>query len=343
MVEGVIPLNRTESVVQVVTKLYSTLTMEDMAMITILQFLFAIIADWYTLVLTLVIILFFFPVVILILFYAVAVFLYAYKSRRRGQYKEGGCWSTHFWNSARLSVCTFINLLAKYWHAHDVVGLENVPDRGPALIVMYHGTLPLDAYYILAKLQLSKKRRLKIVVDHFLFKLPGLKCLLDVFGCFTGPSSECVKTLKKGHLLAIYPGGVREAIFANDQYSLEWNKRIGFAKVAMAAKVPVIPVFTSNCRECFKVVQTGKGLLRWIYEKTKIPLVLYYGGFPVKMRTTFGPRIDYDPNRTPEELAEMTQASLTKIIQENQRLPGSVIGGLKDRWMLQHDLIEKVK
>ena len=57
--------------------------------------------------------------------------------------------------------------------AHEVIGLENVPDRGPALLVMYHGTLPLDVYYLLAKLQLSKRRRLKIIVDHFLFKLPG--------------------------------------------------------------------------------------------------------------------------------------------------------------------------
>ena len=100
----------------VFTKLYANFTMEDMAMITILQFLLAITGDWYTLVLTFVVFLFFFPVVYLILVYAVAVFLYAYKSRRRGQFKDKGSWSTHFWNSARLSVCTFINLLAKYWH-----------------------------------------------------------------------------------------------------------------------------------------------------------------------------------------------------------------------------------
>lgn len=307
--------------------------MEDMAMITLLQFLLTIVADWYTLVLTGVVFLFFFPAVILILFYAVAVFLYAYKRRWRGQYKEGGCWSTHFWNSARLSVCTFINLLGKYWHAHDVVGLENIPDKGPALLVLYHGTLPLDSYYLLAKLQLSKRRRLKIIVDHFLFKLPGLKCLLDVFGCFTGPATECIKTLKKGHLLAIFPGGVREAIFANDQYSIEWNNRTGFAKVALAAKVPVIPVFTSNCRECFKVVQTGKSFLRWIYEKTKLPLVLYYGGFPVKMRTYIGSRIEYDQDTTPFELATLCQSRIRDMVQKHQSLPGSVVGGLKDRWM----------
>jgi len=300
-------------------------------MITILQFLLAIVADWYTLVLTFVIILFFFPVVILILFYAVAVFLYAYKSRRRARYKEGGSWSSHFWNSARLSVCTFISLLAKYWHAHEVIGLENVPDRGPALLVMYHGTLPLDVYYLLAKLQLLKRRRLKIIVDHFLFKLPGLKCLLDVFGCFTGPATECVKTLKKGHLLAIFPGGVREAIFSSDQYSLEWNNRTGFAKVALAAKVPIIPVFTTNCRECFKVVQTGKSILRWIYEKTKLPLVLYYGGFPVKMKTVLGPKLEYDQSMSPEELSALCQSTLKRMIDEHQKLPGTVVGGLKDR------------
>ena len=93
-----------------------TETAEAMALITAIEFLVAIIADWYTLVLTGVIALFFIPVLVLILFYAVAVFLYAYKSRRRDRYKERGCWKEHFWNSARLSVCTFISLLGKYWH-----------------------------------------------------------------------------------------------------------------------------------------------------------------------------------------------------------------------------------
>ena len=67
-----------------------------------------------------------------------------------------------------------------------MIGLENVPNRGPALLCVYHGTLPLDIYYLLAKLQLNKKRRLKIIVDHFLFKLPGMfliKLLYTDFYC----------------------------------------------------------------------------------------------------------------------------------------------------------------
>jgi len=301
-------------------------------LIAFIEFLMTLIGDWYICVLTGVLVLFFIPAIVLILFYAVAVFLYAYKSRRKSSYKDSG-WADHFWNSARLSVCTFISLLAKYWHAHDVIGLENVPNRGPALLCIYHGTLPIDLYYLLARLQLEKKRRLKVIVDHFLFKLPGLKCLLDVFGCFTGPATECVRTLRKGHLLAICPGGVREAVFSSDKYELQWNSRIGFAKVALAAKVPIIPVFTQNCKESFKVVRTGQTFTRWLYEKTKIPIVLYYGGFPVKMRTFIGPKIDYDLNMSPEEVSQLVQNAITKMIAEHQSIPGSVIGGLKDRWM----------
>ena len=63
---------------------------EAMALIAFIEFLVAVVADWYTIVLTGVIILFFIPVIILILFYAVAVFLYAYKTRRREHYKEKG-------------------------------------------------------------------------------------------------------------------------------------------------------------------------------------------------------------------------------------------------------------
>lgn len=307
--------------------------METMAFITVLEFLLALIVDWYTLVLTGVLVLFFVPVVVVILFYAVAVFLYAYKSRRKDKYKEKGCWAEHFWNSARLSVCTFLNLMGKYWHAHEMIGLENIPSKGPALLCMYHGTIPLDVYYLLAKLLLYKKRRLKIIVDHFLFKLPGLKCVLDVFGCFTGPATECVRTLRKGHLLAIYPGGVREAIFSSDQYEIKWNNRTGFAKVALAARVPIIPVFTQNCRESFKIIHAGQGIRQWIYEKTRIPLVLYYGAFPVKLKTYIGPRIEYDASMSPQEVAKLCEDAIVKMIEDHQRIPGSVIGGLKDRWM----------
>lgn len=63
---------------------------------------------------------------------------------------------------------------------YEIIGLEKVPDQGPALLVYYHGALPIDMYYIIAKMLLYKKRSLKNVVATFLFRFPG-NLLLSVF------------------------------------------------------------------------------------------------------------------------------------------------------------------
>ena len=52
-----------------------------------------------------------------------------------------------------------------------------------------------------------------------------------------GPKEECVSALKKGHLIAIAPGGVREALFSDEMYTIIWGNRQGFAQVAIDAKV----------------------------------------------------------------------------------------------------------
>lgn len=46
---------------------------------------------------------------------------------------------------------------------------------------------------------------------------------------------------QNGELLALSPGGVREALFSDEYYKLVWNGRLGFAKVAQEAQVVRIP------------------------------------------------------------------------------------------------------
>ena len=62
--------------------------------------------------------------------------------------------------------------------------------------------------------------------------------------------------------------------------------------MAIAADVPVIPVFTENIREATLCLSgrmnVGRSLWEHIYETTKMPLVPMYGLFPVKLRTHLG-------------------------------------------------------
>jgi 1-acyl-sn-glycerol-3-phosphate acyltransferase len=60
-----------------------------------------------------------------------------------------------------------------YGAGYEVSGMENIPDDTPALIVYYHGAIPIDMYYFISKIVLCKDRLIHTVGDRFLFKLPG--------------------------------------------------------------------------------------------------------------------------------------------------------------------------
>ena len=93
-----------------------------------------------------------------------------------------------------------------------------------------------------------------------------------------------------GLILGVAPGGGLEAQCGTPTYKLLWKKRCGFAKVALEAGVPIIPVFTENCRESVVNFQTGMWFWRAFYDWTRIPITPMYGGFPVSMTTHIGKR-----------------------------------------------------
>lgn len=56
---------------------------------------------------------------------------------------------------------------------YEVIGLENIPDTGGALVVYYHGAIPIDLFYFLSHVFLNKNRLIYTVADKFLFRIPG--------------------------------------------------------------------------------------------------------------------------------------------------------------------------
>lgn len=64
-------------------------------------------------------------------------------------------------------------LTSSFTTGYEIYGLEKIPEEGPALIVYYHGAIPVDYYYFLARVIIQKGRTCHSVADHFLFKVPG--------------------------------------------------------------------------------------------------------------------------------------------------------------------------
>ncbi|KAM4687365.1 DGAT1/2-independent enzyme synthesizing storage lipids isoform 1-T3 [Discoglossus pictus] len=287
--------------------------------------------DYLLWVFTPIIIVFILPFLIVLFLYLSILFLLVYK--RKNELKEA--YSNSIWDGARKTLASLWDGHATIWHGYELYGVDKIPDEGPALIVYYHGALPVDYYYFVAKVILQKGRTCHTVGDHFVFKIPGFKPLLEVFNVIHGPKEECVKALRNGHLLAISPGGVREALFSDESYVIMWGKRTGFAQVAIDAKVPIIPMFTQNVREGFRSLG-GLRLFRTFYERFRIPLVPVYGGFPVKFRTYLGDPIPYDPHISADQLAEKTKCAVQSLIDKHQKIPGNIFRALLERFHRRH-------
>ncbi|XP_067137191.1 DGAT1/2-independent enzyme synthesizing storage lipids-like [Centruroides vittatus] len=283
---------------------------------------------WLMWLLIPVIVIFCLPFFTYFLLYITALLLEVY---RYWNLARGIKYNPKFWDKANFYFSNIWLAYGRFWHGYEVVGIDNIPSQGPALIIFYHGTIPVDWYFLFAAHVCIKKRLIQAVGDKFLFKIPGWRALLECAKVCPGSIESCSEVLKNGNLLAIAPGGVREAQFGDETYSLLWEKRKGFAQVAIEGKAPIIPVFTQNIREAFRPLGIGKSLFRKIYEKTRFPLVPIYGGFPVKLRTIIGNPIPYDKNVTAEELVCKTKCAIRELILHHQHLPGSIILALFER------------
>ncbi|XP_061380467.1 monoacylglycerol/Diacylglycerol O-acyltransferase isoform X1 [Danaus plexippus] len=282
---------------------------------------------WLSWFLTPVIVTFLLPAVIIVLIYVSSIIFHLYRLYRLrvvdGVHND---WR----HAARLAVCALWDAHGWLWHGYEIRGFENIPD-GPFLLIYYHGALPIDMYYFIARMLLFKRRHIHTVADRFMFKIPGWSSLLEGLCVIPGTVQTCAGVLRSGNSLAISPGGVYEAQFGDHYYKLNWKSRIGFAKVALEAKVPIVPMFTQNVREAFRTVGWLRGICLRIYAATRVPLAPVYGGFPVKLVTHVGTPIPYDASLTPETLQVKVASAIEDLVEEHQRVPGSILLALIER------------
>uniref|UniRef100_A0A8D2IVG7 Phospholipid/glycerol acyltransferase domain-containing protein n=1 Tax=Varanus komodoensis TaxID=61221 RepID=A0A8D2IVG7_VARKO len=112
--------------------------------------------------------------------------------------------------------------------------IENLPE-GPGLVIYYHGAIPLDYLFFIARLYVTQRKICCSVVDRFVFKIPGFRRLLEKL--FMNCTKEDCYSALKTYLLGVAPGGTREGLYSNSDYPIVWAKRIGFAQLAIDTKV----------------------------------------------------------------------------------------------------------
>jgi len=211
----------------------------------------------------------------------------------------------------------------EFYNKYQIRGLEHIPKAGGALMVFYHGLVPLDFWYFGLKLYLETGRHPAALVDRWLFKTPGLAWLTRSVGGVSANKDVATKLLKQGMLVGVSPGGTREAISGRkNNYRLVWGKRLGFANLALEAKVPIIPGFTENVEGLYRAPFAELPFFQKLYEKTRLPIVPIMGlgllPFPVRLTTWLGEPIVPKAGETAQELADRTRQAIEILIEKHQ-------------------------
>lgn len=126
-----------------------------------------------------------------------------------------------------------------------VDGLENLPSDGRFLLVGNHTSagwpeMVLTAYFVHRELGV----RVRGLANRGLADQRGLSAdVLAAVGAVVGNQENGAELMRNNETLLVFPGGGREMPkFKGEEYQLFWEKRNGFARLAIAHGYPIVPV-----------------------------------------------------------------------------------------------------
>jgi len=263
---------------------------------------------------------------------ALIVYCFSEMGKRRSRLSNNNKDYQKFYDIMGLDMAAvFLKYLIKLWHGIEFRGFQNIPSQGGALIVWFHGPLPTDYLALVAEVQYQYGKNVKSIMDRSLKEnVPYSNFFIEKLGCLCEGREYCVNLLKEGNLVGVSPGGSRECLFGED-YSVSWGRRVGFAQVAIDAKVPIIPVFTENIREAYSTMSSMQFVWRYIYEATKSTFFPLWGGYPIKLITHIGSPIYPAEQDTAELLRDKAKRAIEDLMDEHQKTP-SVTRSLLQRF-----------
>lgn len=216
------------------------------------------------------------------------------------------------------------------WASPRFYGLENIPAEGPVLIVANHNLLGgIDAPLLMPAILRARGRLVRGLAEHVLM-VPGVRHLLHRFGAVRGTRNNCLALLEQGEAVVVFPGGGREAIRRKgEKYVLKWEGRTGFARMAIQAGVPIVPLAMIGVDDAFDIVFDGQHPvmrpLRWtcsllgINPELNPPMVKGIGPTPLPRPERFyysaGAPIDPTPWLEAEDL-DAAAADLRDVVRK---------------------------
>lgn len=159
-----------------------------------------------------------------------------------------------------------INRMASYF-SPQVLGLENLPETGPVLVVGNHSCLFYMPDAWVTGLSILRRRGIDqpeyTLIYDLLLAVPLVGPYLRRIGAIPAGGIEAELALGQGAAVLVYPGGDLEACrpwSARDRVDLAGRR--GFVRLALRTGVPVVPVVTHGSHNAVIVLTRGERIAR---------------------------------------------------------------------------------
>jgi 1-acyl-sn-glycerol-3-phosphate acyltransferase len=170
-------------------------------------------------------------------------------------------------------------LWSRYFRVR-LLGIENVPTDGPALLVANHsGGLPYDGAMLLYGIYKNhaRHRRVRPLVANFAFRSGWMANVISRIGGVRASTETALPLLAAGELVAVFPEGLKGVgKMFRERYHLARFGRGGYVRLARQAQVPLVPVAIVGAEEIHPVI----GKITRFAEPLGIPYIPITPTFP---------------------------------------------------------------
>jgi len=160
-----------------------------------------------------------------------------------------------------------LRALSKLYFRAEVRGLDNIPEKGPVLLVGNHsgGTLIADTFVFAQAFydHFGPLRRFHQLAHDLVFRLPGARASLSKYGTVPASPENMGRALERDAALLVYPGGDHETYRPSwESAKIDFAGRTGFARLAIEHNVPIAPVVAIGGQETALFLGQGRDLAR---------------------------------------------------------------------------------
>jgi 1-acyl-sn-glycerol-3-phosphate acyltransferase len=170
-------------------------------------------------------------------------------------------------------------LWSRYFRVR-LLGVENVPDAGAALLVGNHsGGIPYDGAMLLYGMYRNhpRHRRVRPLIANFAFRAGWMANVVSRIGGVRASTETAMPLLGAGELVAVFPEGLKGVgKLYRERYRLARFGRGGFVRLARQAQVPLLPVAIVGAEEIHPVI----GKITRLAEPLGLPYIPITPTFP---------------------------------------------------------------